>query len=323
MCPILRLFCHRIELIMRDFFRRKGVYLREMFPVQIYLPYILVLYSCLYFASELLAGKPLLADAYYLLGCVSAFFFMLLMRTFDDLKDFDLDRKIFPWRATARGDVLRSDIRFLSLLSFSVLLAVNLLFGQKTIFVFLGVMIYLLLTFKWFFAEDFHRRHQVFTMFTHQPIPWAINYFLIHVALASGDDYAPFSSLHGYLLAVFSLPITAWDVSRKIRAKGNETEYETFSMIFGTRPAAFLAFALLFLSGALAFYLGRQLDFPSGFFVIDLALLLGMTFFYFRFMWKPTIEHNILKNVTMLFTTLLFLDFLAYILLSEKVVWAF
>ncbi len=319
---ILRAFYHFNEFIMRDFFRRKGIYLREMFPVQIYLPYILVLYSCLYFASQLLAGKPLVVDRYYLLGGISAFFVMLLMRTFDDLKDFDLDRRLFPWRATARGDVQKSDIQFLSALSFLVLVLANVLLGQKTIYVFAGVVIYLLLTFKWFFAENFHRRHQVFTMFTHQPIPWAINFFLIHVALASGDAYLPFTKWHWILLAVFSLPITAWDVSRKIRAQGKETEYETFSMIFGTRPAALLAFSFLFFSGALAFYLGRQLDFPPGFFAIDIVLLSGMSFFYFRFVGKPVVQHNILKNVTMLFTTLLFFDFLVHILLSEKVVWA-
>ncbi len=299
---------------------RIGTYSKEMFPVPIYLPYVIALYVCLNFASQAIAGEEIALDTYGIVGMITAFFIMLQMRTFDDLKDFELDKDLFPWRATPRLAVLKSDIQFLSILSFAMLVGTNVLFGQKTILIFIIMMAYALLTFKWFFAEEFHRKNLIFTMITHQPLPWVINYFLIHTALASGSSYEAFSTNHWMLLAIFSFPVTAWEVSRKIRAIGHETEYETFSMIFGTRPATWIPLICLLLSGIFSISIAMDLNLDTSFFWITGALLLYVIFFYGRFLWQPTVKNNVLKNTAMIFTTLLFLNFLVHVLMNFKVV---
>ncbi len=304
----------------KSFLTRIGIYSKEMFPVLIYLPYVIALYVCLNFSGQAVSGKVITIDIYGIVGMITAFFMMLQMRTFDDLKDIDIDKDLFPWRATPRKAVLKSDIQILSVFSFVVLVATNLLFGQKTILIFALMMVYALLTFKWFFAETFHRKNLLFTMLTHQPLPWAINYFLIHTALASGESYSPFTLNHWILLAIFSLPVTAWEVSRKIRAVGHETEYETFSMIFGTRPATFIPFVCLLLTGALSIKIAFDLNLGQSFFAVTAALMIYVIYYYSRFLKTPTVENNNLNKTAMVFTTLLFLNFLVHVLLNYEVV---
>ncbi len=175
------------------FLRRVWIYSQEMFPVFIYLPYVVVLYFCLNFTTQALSGQEIVIDGYTLVGMVTAFFMMLQMRTFDDLKDIEIDKELFPERATPRGAVFPADIRILSISSFLILLITNVLFGQLTMPVFIVMMVYALLTFKWFFAEELHRKNLFLCMLTHQPLPYMINFFLIHTALACGTIYEPFT----------------------------------------------------------------------------------------------------------------------------------
>jgi len=251
---------------------------------------------------------------------ITAFFIMLQMRTFDDLKDIEIDKDLFPWRATPRKAVLKSDIQILSVFSFVVLVLTNVLLGQETLTVFIIMMAYAVLTFKWFFAEEFHRKNLLFTMLTHQPLPWVINYFLIHTALASGDGYQEFTFSHWILLAIFSLPITAWEVSRKIRAIGHETHYETFSLLFGTRPATWVPFVCLLLTGGLSIKVAMELQLGQSFYWVTALLLIYVLFIYGRFLKTPTVENNKLTNTAMIFTTAIFLNFLAHVLMHFDVV---
>ncbi len=303
----------------KSFLTRIGIYSKEMFPILIYLPYVIALYVCLNFSSQAISGKEISIDIYGIVGMITAFFIMLEMRTFDDLKDIEIDKELFPWRATPRKAVLKSDIQILSIFSFVVLVSTNLILGQKTIFVFIFMMAYAILTFKWFFAEKFHRKNLLFTMLTHQPLPWAINYFLIHTALASGGGYSTFTSNHWILLAIFSLPVTAWEVSRKIRAIGHETEYETFSMIFGTRPSTLIPLACLLLTGVLSIKIALDLSLNQRFFWITGVLMAYVMFFYGRFLKSPTVENNSLNKTAMIFTSLLFLNLLIHVLLNNKI----
>ncbi len=262
----------RNENTPKYFLQRAWIYSKEMFPVFIYIPYVVALYFCVNIVIQILnspafiaaktacwgegttqqmldalhaAGAQVVFNSTSFAGVVSAFFVMLMMRTFDDLKDFELDAHLFPHRATAQKLVLKRDIQAISLTSFLTLIVVNLIWGQPTLAVFAIMMTYTVLTFKWFFAEKFHREHIFFTMLDHQPLPYVINFFLIHTALASGAEYESFQTIHFILLLIVSMPITAWEISRKIRSADMETEYETFSMVIGRKPATIIPMLFL------------------------------------------------------------------------------
>lgn len=304
-----------------NFFHRAWIYSREMFPLHLYLPYVVALYACLNFASQAIAGGPLVFDIYGLTGMVSAFCMMLLLRTFDELKDVEIDKVLFPERALPRGDVKVSDVRILSIASFSVLLLVNLLLAPQTWLPFFIMIVYALLTFKWFFAEKIHRENLFLTMLTHQPLPLFINYYLIHTALASGEARHSFTSDHVILLLLFSLPVTAWEVARKIRGIGKETDYVTFSRIFGPRRAALIPFIFLMFSGVFCLYAGWKLGLQPLFFLVTSALLVYAAYFFVRFILQPTDRNNVLKNTALAFTTLLFFNMLFHLLWKYEVQW--
>ena len=97
------------------FLQRAWIYSKEMFPVFVYIPYVVALYFCVNVVIQILntpifiaaqsacwgegtaaemlktiysAGSQVVLDSTAIAGVVTAFFMMLLMRTFDDLKDF-------------------------------------------------------------------------------------------------------------------------------------------------------------------------------------------------------------------------------------------
>jgi 4-hydroxybenzoate polyprenyltransferase len=308
-----------ISQTQKSFINRIWTYSLEMFPVLIYLPYVIALYVCLNFTTQAVSSGTIVLDIYGIVGMITAFFMMLQMRTFDDLKDFEIDKDLFPDRATPRGAVLKKDIQIISLTSFVILVATNIMLGQKTIVIFAIMIVYALLTYKWFFAEKFHREHVFFTMLTHQPLPVMINFFLIHTALASGAEYSSFTMNHFILLLIFSLPVTAWETSRKIRSADMETNYETFSILFGARGATLIPFSCLLLAGSFAIYTGNFLDLNNSYFAIVALLLTYVIVLYGRFLIWPTNKNNVLKNVAMVFTTCLFLNLLIHILMISPV----
>jgi 4-hydroxybenzoate polyprenyltransferase len=327
----------RNENTPKYFLQRAWIYSKEMFPVFIYIPYVVALYFCVNIVIQILnspafiaaktacwgegttqqmldvlhaAGAQVVFDSTSFAGVVSAFFVMLMMRTFDDLKDFELDAHLFPHRATAQKLVLKRDIQAISLTSFLTLIVVNLIWGQPTLAVFAIMMTYTVLTFKWFFAEKFHREHIFFTMLDHQPLPYVINFFLIHTALASGAEYESFQTIHFILLLIVSMPITAWEISRKIRSADMETEYETFSMVIGRKPATIIPMLFLLTVCALHLHVGTLLAFGPLFQYIVYGIAAVVLFFYLRFLIKPSKENNVLTNVSLFATTTSFLNLL-------------
>jgi 4-hydroxybenzoate polyprenyltransferase len=325
------------------YLQRIWIYSKEMFPVFIYLPYVVSLYFCVNVVIQILntpiykqfkqdsgtlqtitdaiyqAGSQIVIDSTAIAGVITAFFMMLLMRTFDDLKDFELDAHLFPHRATARKLVLKRDIQLLSLSSFGILLIVNFIWGQETLMVFAIMITYALLTFKWFFAEKFHREHIFITMLDHQPLPYVINFFLLHTALATGTEYESFQWIHFYLLMIVSMPITAWEVSRKIRSADMETEYETFSMVIGRKTSTIIPLILFLVVGFLHMYVGQTMAFKPLFYYIVIAIMLVVLFFYLRFLIKPIKEYNVLTNVALFATSMFFINLLVNTLINYEI----
>ncbi len=303
----------------RPFFPRVWIYFREMFPILVYLPYVVALYLCLNFASQAIAKSNIVIDTYGIIGMVSALAMMLLMRTFDDLKDVEIDKGLFPDRAIPRGDVRVSDVVALSITSFIVLLAANLFFAHKTLVPFTIMIVYALLTYKWFFAEAIHRKNLFLTMVTHQPVPLFINYYLIQTALNSGGMESTFTFRHLILLLMFTLPVTAWETGRKTRSPDTETDYVTFSRIFGPRGSSSISLVCLLLSGAFCIYTGAGIGLPLSFFIISILLIAFALFFFGRFILYPTAKNNVLKNATLAYTTFLFFNMLVHILMKYSI----
>lgn len=292
---------------------RLFIFFKERFTLLVYIPFVVFLYLCMSFSIQALEGGKFVFDKFSIVGLVSAFAFMLMMRTFDELKDFELDKDIFPNRPAPRGDVLKSDLHLLAITSFAVLVLTNLIFARETLIVFTIVITYAVLSFKWFFAEKFHLSHLFFTMLTHQPIPYLINFYLLHTALASGATYESFSLTHFLFLMMYSVPVTIWETSRKIRTADIEDGYQTFSKIWGSSKATFIPLVAVIITSALNFYAGIELELFVSFFVINIATFLYAIFFYLRFIFKPIIKFNNLQTTATIYSVLVFVNLLGHL----------
>lgn len=292
--------------------QRLKIYFTERFPILIYLPFVVILYFALYALSQFVLGTEIKVDSHFSAGVISAFFLMLLVRTFDDLKDAEFDKDVFPDRPVSRGDVLVSDVEKLALGSLIILVLVNVLWLPKALPVFFTVLIYLLLTFKWFFAKELHLKKPVVAMITHQPIPLSIIFFLIYTTLPSDNSQSFFSVFHFAILLIFAFPITAWEVSRKTKAKVNENKYETFTKILGTTIAPIIPLVFYAIAISSSFFLAFKLHFHPSFYVIIAFQYIVMAYFYIRFILHPTPKNNVLKNVSMAFTSSFFITLLSY-----------
>ena len=299
--------------------RRLFIFFKERFPLQIYAPFVIFLYLCMSFSIQALQESKVVFDKYSVIGLISAILFMLLMRTFDELKDFELDKDIFPNRPASRGDVLKSDLYLIAITTFSILLIINIIFAQQTLLIFAIVIIYALLSFKWFFAEKIHLDNLFLTMLTHQPIPYLINFYILHTALSSGSVYESFTLKHFAFLLMFSIPITIWETSRKIRTKDKEDGYQTFSKIFGSSQATFIPLIAILITSALNFYFGIILNLPISFFVVTIITVLYASFFYLRFIFKPIVKYNNLQTTATIYSILLFVNLLGHLLFSIQV----
>ena len=297
---------------------RMKVYFTERFPILVYAPFVIILFFCLSFLVQLISGNDLILDASSIVGCVTAFFMMLLIRTFDDIKDVDLDHDIFPNRPVSRGAVSIKDVYFLSAFSFSVLVLVNIFFSWPTIKVFAIVMLYALGTFKFFFAKRIHIEKPVVAMITHQPLPLSIIFLLIHLSLATGSQYDNFLPTHFFLLLTFALPITAWEISRKTKAPSQEIDrYETFSRILGPKVSASLPLILYTISAGSSLVVANQLELHLAYFVLIPIYFLITFIVYFRFILKPIEKNNVLVTTSLLFTSALFLTLLIFVFVKN------
>lgn len=295
--------------------KRFQIYFTERFPLVIYLPFVIILYFCLSIMIQLLNSSTYVFDKHTIAGVCSALFFMLMIRTFDDLKDVELDMEIFPERPVSRGDVKVGDVKLLAVLSGSALVIINAVFAPDVLLIFSIVMVYALLTFKWFFMHQLHIEKPIVAMITHQPLPASIIFYLIHTCLATGHEYESFQTEHLYVLFMFALPITAWEISRKTKAKKDENKYETFSKIFGTTFAGLAPLVLFGISVFFSILVSVELRFPLVFPIIVIVSYLFAAYFYIKYILAPTSENSNLKNVALVFVTVFYAIILTFLVI--------
>lgn len=168
---------------------------------------------------------------------------LLFLRVCDEMKDQEADRTLFPDRPLAAGRVTRDDLRVLAIALATGLTTVNAFLGWVA-GAFLVLLVYSSLMFKWFFLPQVISKNLLLALVTHQPyIPISSAY----VACVAARDLGGAAVSGRGVLAIlaFWAPFLGWEIARKIRAPGCETEYETYSKVLGPRAAAALCAALV------------------------------------------------------------------------------
>ena len=214
--------------------RRQWIYLQEMYPLAPRIGVAAIIFFELYFVLLLNYGVDhVRLGAEEAVGALTVFTFLLLLRIAEDFKDYETDKRLFPNRALPSGKVTRRDLWVLLSVTVTITVVLNVLFMNNLAF-FALLYVYGTLMSLWFFQRDKIQPNLMLALVTHNPVIMVMNVYVISfTCIKYGlNGLTPTAIL---LASTLYFPGLVWEIARKIRAPGNETEYTTYSKIFGYR----------------------------------------------------------------------------------------
>jgi len=258
------------------FFSRIWTYLVEMYPLHVNVPYSFMSFFGFHMLVQALHGvHPLAVSRASVAGAFTLAAFTLLMRVFDEFKDYEHDCRLFPHRPLPSGRVRPGDLRLLGWTLVIFMTALNVTLG-KGFLGFLALLTFALLMFRYFFLPDLHRRSLLLTLVTHNPVVFFTHLYVLSVFMQEqGLSFRALAPATWPGIAMFWLLVFSWETSRKIRAREEEDAYVTYSQIFGPRRAALVPVVGLTISAAIAVMFHRMLGLSWPFLVA-----VGLAYFY-------------------------------------------
>jgi 4-hydroxybenzoate polyprenyltransferase len=282
---------------MTDFVTRIRGYLGEMFSVPLHLfVSVLVYASVALYARHVHQVSTSLFSIHGAIGVWNVFSTLLILRLMDELKDEDIDRRLFPHRPLPSGRVLRSDIQRSLAVVVVLFVVVNLLAGWA-FFVAVGVVAYTFLMFRRFFAPALLSRNLPLTLATHNPVTALV---LLHAVAVFGVEHnlvladLRWGAIIPFIIMMW-MPFTAWEFARKIRAPEEEDEYVTYSQILGARGAVWVTWVAQTITLAIAAYLWCTLGLHWFYLIIVVGGAGFSAWAGIRFLLHPTPETSQLR----------------------------
>lgn len=219
--------------------KRLHIYTKEMYPIIPRLFLGLVIFFEIYFI--MLLNHDVTEFAEFNIGVQEAvggftiFSFLFMLRIADDFKDYESDRVLFPERPLPSGRVKKKDLAIFLTGLITVTAVLNFVFMNNIPF-FLFLYFYGVLMSVWFFQRSKIQKNLFLALITHNPIMMVMNIYIISFACIK--FHLTFFNLTNFLVALtLYFPALIWEISRKIRAPRDETDYETYSKRFGYKKA--------------------------------------------------------------------------------------
>ncbi len=228
---------------------RIGDYLRRQFPPLLMVPIGFGRFFITYVGLQVWAQDgPIAVSTRAWVAATAVCALMLLQRVFDDLKDVDTDRQLaaagdpkYQSRPIVTGHLLPEDLIVLRWSLTALVVALGLILGAHGLV--LGLLFLCVwLSFKWFFYPPM-KEHLLLAFITHSPLSLAYAAFAATVSLSDmGRSIGEDDLAVGFAVIAITawMPIASWELSRKIRAPGQETDYQTYSKLLGYRLATLL-----------------------------------------------------------------------------------
>ncbi|MCX7922063.1 MAG: UbiA family prenyltransferase [Clostridia bacterium] len=226
--------------------KRLNIYLKEMYPVIPRLVLGFILFFEIYFLVILTSNvRDISIGVQEIVGAVTIFTFLLSLRIADEFKDYEVDLKLFPERPYPSGRVKRNDLIVLLTTIIIITVALNLIFMNNIVY-FAILTVYGVAMSLWFFSKHKIQKSLPLALVTHNPVQLILNLYVISfTCLKYGIGI--FSINNAIILLTLYFPGLIWEISRKTRAPEEETEYTTYSKIFGYKKATkFIMLVMVF-----------------------------------------------------------------------------
>ena len=155
------------------------------------------------------------------------FSFLCWLRIADDFKDYELDCRLFKERPLPSGRVTKKDLKIFVSILIAFTIIINAIFMNNFLFCVI-LYTYGSLMAVWFFQKHKIAKSLPLALVTHNPVQMIMNIYILSFTIIKYD--IPVFDLTN-ILAIFTLyfPALIWEVTRKIRAPKDETEYVTYS----------------------------------------------------------------------------------------------
>lgn len=226
--------------------RRLNIYFKEMYPLLPRLFLGFLLFFEIYFLVILTnggGGIPINVGVAEVVGSITIFVFLMALRIADDFKDYETDSRLFPHRALPSGRVYKKDLAVVLAAVCTVTAVLNLIF-MNNLFFFLVLVAYALLMSFWFFKKYKIQNNLVLALITHNPVQLIMNLYVISFACFKyGIPLLTFNNV--LILVTLYFPGFVWEIARKIRAPEDETEYVTYSKLFGYKKPVYMILGVM------------------------------------------------------------------------------
>lgn len=216
----------------------------------------------------------------------TVFSFLCWLRIADDFKDYELDCRLFAHRPLPLGRVHKKDLKIFVSCLIAVTITLNFIFMSHIHFIFCIILYtYGSLMAVWFFQKHKIQKSLPLALVTHNPVQMIMNIYIISFVIIKYN--LEIFTLHN-ILAVFTLyfPALIWEVSRKIRAPKDETEYVTYSKLFGYKKSVNFVFIITWVDIVTNFILVWNLSKISV--ILLLVDVLWMSYIFIDFKKDPT-----------------------------------
>lgn len=223
--------------------KRLNVYFKEMYPIIPRLVLGIIIFGEIYFIVLLNNGvTEFNITCQEFIGGFTVFSFLLWLRIADDFKDYELDCRLFSSRPLPSGRVKKRDLAVFVTLLIAVTVTLNLVFMNNFRF-FLFLYVYGTLMSLWFFSKKKIQKSLPLALVTHNPVQMIMNVYIISFTCIKYGLEA--FTLTNFLAAwTLYFPALIWEISRKIRAPKDETEYVTYSKLFGYKKSTVFVLVL-------------------------------------------------------------------------------
>ena len=273
--------------------KRLNIYFKEMYPIIPRLFLGALIFLEIYFIVLLNHGVTTFNIGIQEIVCAfTVFSFLCWLRIADDFKDYELDCRLFPERPLPSGKVKKTDLKIFVSILILFTLVINFIFMNNFLFC-LFLYTYGSLMAVWFFQKHKIQNSLPKALVTHNPVQMIMNIYIISFVVIKYK--IPAIDLTN-ILAAFTLyfPALIWEVSRKIRAPKDETEYVTYSKLFGYKKATNFVFLVTWIDIITNFILIWNLN-KIGVLLL-LINVLWMSYKFIEFKKDPT-QYKIVKKV--------------------------
>lgn len=229
---------------------RLGAWFMERFPPANALLFFILYLTCAAVARHSFGGIVIsLVD---IAGCLVAWSYFLMLRIFDEHKDYELDLQNHPQRVLQSGLITLAHLRVLGAIAIAAQVIWSLYvddwqFGAATLA--WGIaFLWTCLMGKEFFCGEWLEKRLTLYAFSHMLVMPLLVWWLANLG-ASGVEAGPAIV---WLMGLAFASGFAFEITRKARGADEERDtVDSYSRIFGVRGAALVIVALVLAMGAL------------------------------------------------------------------------